>query len=78
MNANLPMEEAPPYPDVMRAAVAKLKGGEAAGVCNICTELFKAAGEARNRGLHVVLTAVGQSGTIPFEWRRVFAFPLRN
>ena len=39
-------------------AVAKLRGGMAAGICNISAELLKAGGEAMILGLDAVLTSV--------------------
>ena len=44
-----------------KEAVEKLRGGKAAGICNISAELLKAGGEIMIRGLHVVLTAVWHS-----------------
>merc|ERR1712035_263168 len=60
-----PMNETPPSLDEVREAVAKLRGGKAPGICTISAELLKAGGEAMIHGLHAVLTAVWQSGTIP-------------
>ncbi|KAG0728620.1 Monocarboxylate transporter 9 [Chionoecetes opilio] len=57
-----PIDETAPSLDEVREAVAKLKGGKAAGVCNISAELLRDGGEAMIRGLHAVLTAVWQSG----------------
>lgn len=48
--------------DEVRKAVARSKGENAAGVYTI-----KAGGEAMIRELYTVLTAVWQSGTIPFD-----------
>ncbi|KAG0720925.1 LINE-1 retrotransposable element ORF2 protein [Chionoecetes opilio] len=62
--------------DEVREAVAKLRGGKAAGVCNISAELLKAGGEAMIRGLHAVLAAVWQSGTIPPDWKRGLVVPI--
>ncbi|KAG0714105.1 LINE-1 retrotransposable element ORF2 protein [Chionoecetes opilio] len=39
-------------------------------------ELLKAGGEAMIRGLHAVLTAVWQSGTIPPDWKRGLVIPI--
>ncbi|KAG0718661.1 Transposon TX1 uncharacterized protein [Chionoecetes opilio] len=39
-------------------------------------ELLKAGGEAMIRGLHAVLTAVWQSGTIPPDWKRGLVVPI--
>ncbi|KAG0713018.1 X-linked retinitis pigmentosa GTPase regulator-interacting protein 1 [Chionoecetes opilio] len=61
VDADPPIDETAPSLDEVREAVAKLKGGKAAGVCNISAELLKAGGEAMIRGLHAVLTAVWQS-----------------
>ena len=54
----------------VKEAVAKLRGGKAAGICNISAELLKAGGEATIRGLHAVLTTVWLSSTIPPDWKR--------
>ena len=67
MDADPPINEAPPSIDEVKEAVAKLRGGKAAGICNISAELLKARGKAMIRGLHAVLTAVWHLGTIPFE-----------
>ncbi|KAG0710766.1 hypothetical protein GWK47_022143 [Chionoecetes opilio] len=42
MDADPPIDETAPSLDEVREAVAKLKGGKAAGVCNISAELLKA------------------------------------
>ena len=57
-------------------AVSKLKGGKAAGVCDIAGALQKAGGEAMIQGLHRVLTAVWQTGTIPPNWKRGLVTPI--
>ena len=54
----------------VKEAVAKLRGGKAAGICNINVELLKAGDETMIRGLHAVLTAVWHSGTIPLDWKK--------
>ena len=51
-------------------------GGEATGVCNISSELFKDGGEAMIRGLHAVLTAVWHSGTIPPDRKKGLVVPI--
>ncbi|KAG0723665.1 Dipeptidase 3 [Chionoecetes opilio] len=71
-----PIDETAPSLDEVREAVAKLSGGKAAGVCNISAGLLKAGGEAMIRGLHAVLTAVWQSGTIPPDWKRGLVVPI--
>ncbi|KAG0723224.1 putative protein in type-1 retrotransposable element R1DM [Chionoecetes opilio] len=76
VDADPPIDETAPSLDKVREAVAKLKGGKAAGVCNISAELLKAGGEAMIRGLHAVLTAVWQSGTIPPDWKRGLVVPI--
>lgn len=50
--------------------MARLKGGKADGVCNTIAELLKGGGVTMARGLHVVLTAVWQSGSIPPDLER--------
>ncbi|XP_050735881.1 uncharacterized protein LOC127008208 [Eriocheir sinensis] len=64
-DADPPIDESPPSLGEVREAVAKLRGGKASGACNISAELLKAGGEAMIHGLHAVLTAIWQSGTIP-------------
>ncbi|KAG0730476.1 Transposon TX1 uncharacterized protein [Chionoecetes opilio] len=76
VDADPPIDESAPSLDEVREAVAKLKGGKAAGVCNISAELLKAGGEAMIHGLHAVLTAVRQSGTIPPAWKRGLVVPI--
>ncbi|KAG0718622.1 Importin subunit alpha-1 [Chionoecetes opilio] len=44
VDADPPIDETTPSLDEVREAVAKLKGGKAAGVCNISAELLKAWG----------------------------------
>ena len=46
MDADPPINEAVPSIDEVKEAVAKLRGGKSAGICNICAELLKAEGEA--------------------------------
>ena len=70
------IDEIAPSIDDVREAVAKLRGGKAAGVCNINVELLKAAGEAMMRGLHAVLTAVRHPGTIPPDWNKGLSIPI--
>ncbi|KAG0713587.1 hypothetical protein GWK47_015881 [Chionoecetes opilio] len=76
MDGDPPIDETAPSLDDVREAVAKLKGGKAAGVCNISAELLKAGVEAMIRGLHAVLTAVWQSRTIPPDWKRGLVVPI--
>ena len=58
LDADPPADETAPSIDDVKEAVAKLRCGKVAGVCNISVELLKAGGEAMTRGLHAVLTAV--------------------
>lgn len=74
--ADPPVDETPPSLTEVREAVSKLKCGKAAGVCNISGELLKAGGEAMIHGLHAVLTAVWQSGTIPSDWTKGLVVPI--
>ena len=76
MDANPPIDEAAPSLEEVKEAVARLRGGKAAGICNISAELLKAGGEAMTRGLHAVLTAVWHSGTIPPDWKRGLVVPI--
>ena len=65
MDGDSSIYKAPPF----REAVAKLRSGNAAGICNISAELVKAGGEAMIRGLHAVLTVVWHSVIIPADWK---------
>ena len=69
MDADPPINEAAPSIDEVKEAVAKLRGGKAAGICNISAEFLKAGCEAMIHGLHAVLTAVWHLGTIPPNWK---------
>ena len=58
LDADPPIDKnAPTIADVEKAVV-KLRGGKAAGICNISAALFKAGHAAMIHGLHAVLTAV--------------------
>ena len=74
--ADPPVDETPPSLAEVREAVNKLKGGKAAGVCNVSAEMLKGGGEAMIHGLHAVLSAVWQSGTIPPDWKRGLVVPI--
>ncbi|XP_069982357.1 uncharacterized protein [Penaeus vannamei] len=58
--------------------IFKLKGGKAAGICEVPAELLKAGGEPMARGLHAVLAAIWQSGSIPPDLLRGVVIPLWN
>ena len=58
VDADPPINEAAPSIDEVKEAVGKLRGGKAAGICNISAELLKAGSETMICGLHAVLTAV--------------------
>ena len=45
LDADPPIEEPTPSIDDVKEAVAKLRGGKAAGICNISPELLKAVGD---------------------------------
>ena len=76
LDADPPIDETAPSFDEVKKAVGRLRGGKAAGVCNISAELLKAGGDAAIRGLHAVLTAVWQTGTIPPDWKRGLVVPI--
>ena len=57
-DADPSVNEAAPSIDEVKEAVAKLRGRNAADICNISAELLKAGGEAMIHGLHAVLNAV--------------------
>ena len=65
-----------PSIDDVKEAVAKFKGGKAAGICNISIEMLKAKIKAMIRGLHAVLTAVWHSGTISLDWKKGLVIPI--
>ena len=46
LHADPPIDETTPSIGDVKEAVAKLRGGKEAGICNISTELLKAGGEA--------------------------------
>ena len=52
VDADPPINEAPPYIDEIKEAVAKLRGGKAADNCNISAELLKAGCKAMIIGLY--------------------------
>ena len=68
--ADPPVDETPPSLAEVREAVNKLNCGKAAGVCNVRAEMLKGRGEAVIHGLHAVLSAVWQCGTISPDWKR--------
>ncbi len=70
LTADPPVDETPPSLAEVREAVNKLKCGKAAGICNVSAEMLKAGGESMIRGLHAVLSAIWQSGTLPPDWKR--------
>ena len=74
--ADPPVDETPPSLAEVRKAVSKLKCGKAAGICNISGELLKAGGETMIHGLHAVLSAIWQSGTIPSDWKKGLVVPI--
>ena len=49
MDADPSINEAPPSIDEVKDAVAKLRSGKAAGICNIREEFLKVGGEAMIR-----------------------------
>ena len=76
MDADPTINEAAPSIDEVKGAVVKLRGGKAAGICNINAKLLKAGGEAMIHGLHAVLTTVWHSGTIPPDWKMGLVVPI--
>ena len=58
LDADPPIDETAHSIGDVKEAVAKMRCGKAAGICNISAELHKAGGDAMIRGLHAVLTAV--------------------
>ena len=74
--ADPPIDENPPSFAEVKEAVGKLRGGKAAGACNISAEMLKAGNDPMIHGLHAVLSAVWRSGTIPPDWRRGLVVPI--
>ena len=70
------ISEEPPTLTEVREAISKLKGGKAAGFCGIPAELLKSGGDSMARGLHTVLAAIWQSGTIPPDLLKGVVIPL--
>ena len=75
LDADPPIDKTAPSIGDVKEAVAKLRGGKAAGIY-ISAELLKAGGEAMICGLHAVLTAVWHSGTIPPNWKKGLVVPI--
>ncbi|XP_069992174.1 uncharacterized protein [Penaeus vannamei] len=63
-----PISEDSPNLTEIKEAICKLKDGKAAG--NIPADLIKAGVEPMARGLHAVLAAIWQSGSIPSDQLR--------
>lgn len=63
------IDEIAPLSDEVIEAVARLKSGKAHGDCNISAKLLRPRDPAMIRGLQDVLSAVGQSDTIPPAWK---------
>ena len=76
LDADPPIDETAPSIGDVKKAVAKLRGGKVASICNISVELLKAGGEAMICGLHAVLTAAWHSGTIPPDWKKRLIVPI--
>ena len=76
MDAGLSIDEAAPFIDRVKEAVAKLRDGKAAGICNISAEMLKVGGKAMIRRFYDVLTAVWHSGTIPSDWKGGLVVPI--
>ena len=74
--ADPPINVSAPSLAEVREAVARLKSGKAPGVCGISAELLKGGGDAMIRGLHAVLTAVWQTGSVPPDWKRGLVVPI--
>ena len=76
LDADPPIDETATSLGDVKEAVAKMRGGKTAGICNISAELLQAAGEAMIHGLHAVWTAVWHSGTIPPEGKKGLVVPI--
>ena len=72
LDADPPTDETAPSIYHVKEAVAKLRCGKAAGVCNISAELLK----AMIHRLHAVLTAVWHSDTIPPDCKKGLVVPI--
>ena len=74
--ADPPINVDPPSLEETRVAVGRLKGGKAAGICEIAGEMLKEGGPDAIRALHTVVAAVWQSGIIPTDWKRGLVVPI--
>jgi hypothetical protein len=54
----------------VRAAIAKMKSGKAAGPCGIVAEMLKAAGEDGVSWVTAICNAVVKEGKITSDWRK--------
>src|SRR5260221_14364496 len=54
----------------VRAAIAKMKIGKAAGPSGVVAEMLKAAGEAGILWVTDVCNAIVKEGRIPVDWRK--------
>ena len=69
LDADPLIDETSPSTDDIKEAVAKLRSGQAVGICYISVELLKAGCETMMLGLYGVLTAVWYLYTILPAWK---------
>ena len=67
--------ESPSFVEI-QAAVNRLKGYKATGLCGIHAELLDAGGKAVLGSLHAILCSVWNTGIIPTDWKRGLVVPL--
>ena len=61
------------------AAIAKLKGGKAPGVCGINVEMLnKAGGSVIAEWLHATVNLMWTKGEVPDEWRKAIIVPIHK
>ena len=60
------------------AAIAKLKGGKALGMCGINAEMLKAGGSVTAEWLHTIVNLMWTKGEVPDDWRKAIIVPIHK
>ena len=60
------------------AAIAKLKGGKAPGVCGINVEMLKAGGSVIAEWLHAIVNLMWTKGVVSDDWRKAIIVPIHK
>jgi exonuclease III len=76
LEADPPINCEPPTLGETQAAVSRMRGGKAAGICGIQAELLKAGGQSGLLSLHAVVSAAWRTGVIPTDWKRGHVVPI--